>query len=67
MADILQGERKFQFRKVLLVQTYMDAYEHLCDPVDQQRLMKQITDLMARRPRLSLKSFSFRDSYKAEI
>ena len=51
----------------MLTQLYMEAYEHICDPVDQQRMMKAVTDLMARRPRLSLDSLYFRESYQAEF
>ena len=46
----------------------MDAYEHICDPVEQQRVTKIVVDLCARRPRLSLDScFYFKDAYTAEI
>lgn len=65
--DLLNHELEFQFRKVLLTQMYMEAYEHVCDPVEQHRLIKIIIDLIARRPRLNMDSFYFRDSYKAEI
>ena len=45
----------------------MEAYEHITDPLEQQRLMQIITDLMARRPRLNLQATYFIDSYTAEI
>jgi len=45
----------------------MEAYEHITDPLEQQRLMQIVTDLMARRPRLNLQASYFQDSYAAEI
>ena len=44
----------------------MECFEHICDPVEQQRLTQIIVDLMARRPRLNLEDLYFKDSYKAE-
>lgn len=65
--DILRNEAAFQFKKVRLVQVYMEAYEHITDPLEQQRLMQIITDIMARRPRLNLQASYFVDSYAAEL
>lgn len=31
--DLLSLEAEFQFKKVKLVQCYMECYEHICDPV----------------------------------
>jgi hypothetical protein len=45
----------------------MECYEHVCDPLEQQRLMQVVTDLMARRPRIDLHAGYFRDAYQAEI
>ena len=45
---------------------YLECYEHIVDPLEQQRLMQVITDLMARRPRLNLQANYFQDSYEAE-
>jgi hypothetical protein len=44
----------------------MECYEHVTDPLEQQKLMQVVTDIMARRPRLNLSANYFRDSYKAE-
>ena len=33
--DILKCEMNFQFKKVQLIQLYMECYEHICDPVEQ--------------------------------
>lgn len=46
---------------------YMECYEHIVDPLEQQRLMQIITDIMARRPRLNLNACYFKDAYAAEI
>ena len=45
---------------------YIECYEHIVDPLEQQRLMQIITDQMARRPRLNLQANYFMDSYQAE-
>jgi len=37
------------------------------DPLEQQKLMQVITNLMARRPRLNLNAAYFMDAYDAEI
>lgn len=65
--DILKKEADFQFEKVKLVQVYVECYEHVCDPLEQQKLMQLITDLMSRRPRLNLNANYFMDAYDAEI
>lgn len=45
----------------------MECYEHVTDPLEQQKLMQIITDIMARRPRLNLNANYFIDAYDAEI
>lgn len=45
----------------------MECYEHISDPLEQQKLMQIITDIMARRPRLNLKASYFIDAYDGEI
>ncbi len=45
----------------------MECYEHICDPLEQQRLMQAVTDVMGRRPRLNLSATYFADSYRAEL
>jgi len=45
----------------------MECYEHITDPLEQQKLMQVITDIMARRPRLNLNANYFLDAYDAEI
>lgn len=65
--DMLKCESQLQFKKVMLTELYMECYEHIIDPVEQQRLIQIIVDLMARRPRLCLDALYFKDSYKAEM
>lgn len=45
----------------------MECYEHIADPLEQQRTMQLVTDLMARRPRLNLKASYLQDAYAAEV
>ena len=65
--QLLLCESRFQYRKVKLVMAYVECYEHIVDPLEQQRLMQIITDIMARRPRLNLQASYFMDAYEAEI
>jgi len=65
--ELLACEMEFQFKKVLLTQLYLECYDHICDPVEQQRLAQVIVNTMSRRPRLNLDSLYFEDSYRAEI
>ena len=53
--------------KALIVRLYMETYEHIYDPLEQQRFIQMIADFMAERPRLNLDSNSFEDSYKLEL
>ena len=67
LSDLLECESKFQFKKVKLCMAYLECYEHIVDPLEQQRLMQVITDLVARRPRLNLQANYFQDAYEAEF
>lgn len=67
LEKLMQFESQFHFKKAKLVKLYMEAYEHITDPVEQQRFIQMVTDLMAERPRLNLDSCSFEDSYKLEL
>ena len=66
LEDLLSSELDYQFKKVQLIQTYIEAYEHISDPLEQQRLIQVVVDLMATRPRLNLSASYFTDSYEAE-
>ena len=47
---------------------YLDVFEHICDPLEQQRIMQVMTDLMAQRPRIDYSTSNyFVESYKAEV
>jgi hypothetical protein len=65
--DILSFEAEFNYKKVKLMQVYLECYEHVVDPLEQQKLMQIITDIGARRPRLNLTASYFKDSYTAEF
>lgn len=65
--NLLEFEEKFHKAKLDLSMTYLECLEHTCDPLDQQRIIQMINDLMAKRPRLNLAANFFKDSYSAEI
>lgn len=67
LCDLLELESTFHFKKVKLCLAYLECYEHVVDPLEQQRLMQVVTDIMSRRPRLNLQANYFRDSYVAEF
>jgi hypothetical protein len=64
---LLKYESQFQYKKAKLVRLYMEAYEHILDPLEQKRFIQFVTNIMAERPRLNLDSNSFEDSYKTEL
>ena len=33
--DLLIAEASFQYKKVKLIQCYLECYEHVCDPLEQ--------------------------------
>jgi hypothetical protein len=67
LSDLLKLESDFQFQKVKLCQVYLECYEHITSPLEQQKIMQTITDIMARRPRLNLQANYFVDAYTQEI
>lgn len=67
LSDLLELELEYQFLKAQLLLAYLDAFEHTCDPLTQQRLMQIIVDIMAWKPKLDYqRSWYFRECYKAE-
>ena len=47
---------------------YLDAFEHVSDPLTQQRLIQIIVDIMAWRPKVEYqRNWYFKQSYNAEI
>lgn len=67
LEKLMECEAKYQFKKAGLIRLYMEAYEHIVDPLEQQRFIQLIVDIMAERPRLNLDSCSFEDSYQLEL
>jgi hypothetical protein len=65
--EVMTCENEYQEAKLDLVQTLLEAYEHVTDLLEQQRLVQAIVDEMAKRPRLNLMGTHFKDSYKAEV
>lgn len=39
LEDLYEMEFNFQFVKSKLLMVYLEAYEHICDPLEQQRMM----------------------------
>ena len=64
---LFENEVAYQMKKVSIVEEYLKAYEHVCDPLEALRLLQIIVDTMAMRPRLNLDASYFLDSYKCEI
>jgi len=64
--ELYKAEVEFQFAKVMLVETIMEAYEHILDPLEHIRTLQMIVDVMAQRPRLNMQSNFFDESYASE-
>lgn len=64
-SELLQAEVQFQSTKLRLILLFMQMYENSVD--NQSDLGQKITNLMAMRPRLHLKSTYFMQSYWAHI
>ena len=45
----------------------MEAYEHICDPLESMRVLQMIVDLIAERPRLNTEASMYTESYDSEI
>ncbi len=37
--NLMEQEFTFQFNKVLLIEQFLEGYEHTCDPLEQTRLV----------------------------
>lgn len=35
LEDLLEQELEFHFNKVVLIENYLECYEHICDPLEQ--------------------------------
>lgn len=51
----------------MLVEQLLEVFEHTIDPLESVRVMQQIIDVMALRPRLNLESTLYKESYENEI
>lgn len=49
--DLLEEDLSYQYLKSQILLAFLDALEHQCDPLVQQRLMQIIVDVMAWKPR----------------
>ena len=65
--DLLRLEFELQVNKIRLVELYLEAYEHTCDPLESVRIIQMIADTMAQRPRIDLEANYFEESYRSEI
>lgn len=65
--EIIICEERYQRAKLDLAFQYLECYEHVCDTLEQQRLIQIIVDIMAKRPKLNLNANHFLDSYEVEI
>jgi len=66
LTEIIELEEGYQNQKLQLALSYMECYQHVCDGLEQQRLIQIIIDLMAKRPRINFNANHFRDSYRTE-
>lgn len=44
----------------------METYEHIVDPLESQRVLQMIVDLISARPRLNMEASMYCESYSAE-
>ena len=64
---LFQSEAEFQFQKILVVEEYLEAYEHCTDRLEIARLAQVIADIMVQRPRLNVEGSYFVDAYRNEV
>lgn len=46
---------------------FLEAYEHIYDPLESMRVLQMIVDLIAERPRLNMEATMYSESYESEI
>eukprot|EP01065_Artemidia_motanka_P004788 TRINITY_DN12287_c0_g1_i3.p1 TRINITY_DN12287_c0_g1~~TRINITY_DN12287_c0_g1_i3.p1 ORF type:complete len:2350 (+),score=808.06 TRINITY_DN12287_c0_g1_i3:102-7151(+) len=66
LEDLFEAEAWYQDAKRKVVDSYMEAYEHVQSPAEQQRLAQVILDTIALRPQLDMDEPYFTQSYTAE-
>ena len=64
--ELYKAELEFQFAKVMLVESIMEAFEHILDPLEYIRTLQIIVDVMAQRPIINVQSNLFDESYASE-
>ncbi len=65
LEDLYEQEYLFQQRKQKLMECYVEIYEHILDPIEQQRVAQIMVNLVALRPALDLGDSYFVASYQA--
>lgn len=63
LLDLYEHEVKFQYAKILLINSYMDVYEHTVNPSYIRKLMQIVTDFIRLRPHFVLDDSYFSRSY----
>ncbi|XP_018419239.1 PREDICTED: transmembrane protein FLJ37396 [Nanorana parkeri] len=66
LLDLWTWECVLLENKQQLVDSYYEAYQHVCDPEERLALAQVITDIMYRRPRFDIGSKYFLDAYRDE-
>jgi len=66
LLDLWTAETQYLELKMKVVNCYLEAYHHVYDKREKQRLTEVITTLLARRPRYSPKSSYFTSAYSKE-
>jgi hypothetical protein len=67
LEDLYENELAFQKKKQRMLECYMEAYEHILDTVEQQRMAQIIVNLIAQRPIFDMNDSYFIASYQARI
>ena len=67
LEDLFQSEAAFYESLKLVLDVYVECYEHCTDEQSQKRLAQTMTTLMARRPVLDLNLPYLSDSYASEV
>jgi len=67
LEDLYQSEAAYYESLKLVLDVYLESYEHCADGVLQQRLAQTMMDLMSRRPLLDLKANYLSDSYSSQV
>ena len=63
---LFEQELELQLTKASLVESLLEVYEHTCDPLESVRVLQEIADTLAVRPRVNLDATYFKDSYRSE-